>query len=654
MRPILLSVLASLLLAPAISAQEHEHPATPAAADSAETGMQHEGMDMSAGPLGIGMHREGSGTSWQPDASPVYALHSMAGPWELMLHGNVFAQYIDEGSERGDSQLGLVNWFHGMASRSVGSGRLGFRAMLSAEEITVGKCGYPDLLATGEFCEGEPLHDRQHPHDLFMELAAQYQRPLGSNLAFELYGGPVGEPALGPVAFPHRVSAMPGPLAPIGHHWQDATHISFGVATAGIYGRRWKLEGSLFNGREPDENRYDFDLGPLDSYSGRVSIVPDDRWALQASLGRLTEAEAPREVGESRADVTRVTASATYHQPLAPSGIWANTLAWGQNRAHGLITDAFLVETNLNLNERNIFFGRGELVRKSGEDLVIEEVAPALAHDLFRVGKLSLGYVRQFGQRGAVLPGIGAQVSVNFFPSDLEPVYGSRMPGGLAVFASIRPRPMRMAMPAVPVGAAGGMHGMQMQPAPRDQHAEHGQPQLDVREDSAGAPGHEGHTPAESSGGEIAGDVGHARADGMMESESTRLLGEIHMRMMADPVIRRRVATDSVLEGLMQRIPQVMMGDTTGAHPGHGMESSMQEMDGATGGAESEAMEFITLLLSDPQVEARVHADPRLHQLWSDPQVQSCLATMRRMRDLGQELPAACPAAPVESNHPSH
>jgi hypothetical protein len=612
MRSTSFAITSSLLFVSLLSAQEHVHGGKPTPSDSARAHAPHAGMK--PGPLGITMQREGSGTAWLPDASPMYAVHSMERQWELMLHGNAFVQFVNESSDRGASQLGLVNWIMGMASRPVANGRLGLRSMLSAEPITVGKCGYPDLLATGEFCKGEPLHDRQHPHDLFMELAAHYQQPMARNLAFELYGGPVGEPALGPVAYPHRISAMPGPLAPIGHHWQDATHIAFGVATAGVYSRRWKLEGSVFNGREPDEQRFDFDFGPLDSYSGRLWFLPNDRWALQASLGRLTEAEAPREPGEGRAHVTRATASATYHKPLGERATSASTLVLGQNRAHGLSTDAFLLESNLNFGERNIFFGRGELARKSGEDLVIEEQAPALGDRLFTVSKLAIGYVRQFGRGGALVPAIGAQISVNLIPSSLQPFYGNRTPLGLAVFASLRPRPMRMEHRVEEMPIAEGMHDRSeahMQ-RPADQHA------------------------------------GHEPSGVMTDSSDMRLMHEIHKRMMADPVIRERVATDPVLQQLIQRMSAEMKGDTTGGHAGHATDRAAMDTSGSR-----QAIEFVTLLLSDPKIEARVRGDARLHRLWSDPEVQRCLTALRRLKVAGRPLPAACPAAAASApKHP--
>jgi len=413
-----------------------------AARDTAMRGMA--GMAMT-GPLGIPESRDASGTAWQPDLTPMYALSRTAGRWSLMFHGNAFLQYIADGSDRGEQQLGSVNWFMGMARHPLAGGDLALRGMLSLEPLTVGKCGYPDLLATGEFCNGQPLHDRQHPHDMFMEVAALYQRALSRNLAFELYGGPSGEPALGPVAFPHRLSALWSPIAPISHHWQDASHIAFGVVTGGVYGRRWKLEGSAFNGREPDDNRFNFDLGPLDSYSGRVWLLPTDRVVVQLSTGYLRDAEQALDGG--RSDVHRTTASLMYHAPVRTGGLWANTLVWGQNRAHGLVTNAALLESSLDLDGRNVIFGRGELDQKSGEDLALEQQAPALAGQVFNLGKVALGYTRQL-TAGSLRPGLGAELSLSFVPSALKPFYGSTVAPGIAVYASIRPGPMRMAMPS--------------------------------------------------------------------------------------------------------------------------------------------------------------------------------------------------------------
>ena len=405
--------------------------------------MQHDMPMGMTGPLGIPMSREGSGTSWLPDSTPMHALHAMRGDWRFMLHGNVFVQYINEGGDRGDDQIGSVNWAMGMARRELAGGNLSLRAMLSAEPSTVGRCGYPDLLATGELCRGRPLRDRQHPHDLFMELAAGYERALSDAFAFQLYGAPVGEPALRPVAYPHRPSAMAGPIAPITHHWVDATHISFGVVTAALYGRQWKLDGSVFNGREPDEERFDFDFGRLDSYSGRLTWLPNARWALQGSAGRLTEAEAGRNGGE-RHDVTRTTASAIHSGRLGMTGAWTTTAVWGRNAEGGDATHGILVETDLMPNERHTVFGRAEVAQKKGEDLALDEegAGSELLERRFTVGTVSAGYVRQPVAAGAFVPGIGARVSLSFVPRTLEPFYGSRATPGFAVFVSVRPRRM--------------------------------------------------------------------------------------------------------------------------------------------------------------------------------------------------------------------
>ena len=206
-------------------AQQQDHEAHAAPQDP------HAGHDSTAAT--VFSRRESSGTAWLPDATPMHGAHRRTGMWDVMLHGNAFTQFLYEGGEehRTSHQAGSINWFMAMARRPLGAGRLGARAMLSLEPWTIPGCGYPDLLATGETCDGDSIHDRQHPHDLFMELALEYDRPLTSATRVQFYGGPAGEPALGPVAFPHRASAMANPVAPIGHHWLDATHMTVRATT---------------------------------------------------------------------------------------------------------------------------------------------------------------------------------------------------------------------------------------------------------------------------------------------------------------------------------------------------------------------------------------------------------------------------------------
>jgi hypothetical protein len=354
------------------------------------------------------------------------------GDWMLMLHGNAFVEFIDTGGDRGDRQFGSVNWIMSMAQHEVSGGQLQFRGMFSLEPLTVGRCGYPNLLQSGEFCNGVALHDRQHPHDLFMEVAADYRRALSESIAFELYGGPSGEPALGPTAFAHRLSALPNPIAPIAHHWLDSSHISFGVVTGGLYGHKWKAEASVFNGREPDDQRYDFDFGALDSYSGRLWLMPAAEWALQVSAGHLKEAEF-RATGP-REDADRVTASATYHR-LVNDRLWATTIAWGQNREGGRSTSALTAETAADLAPNDTLFARGEIVGKTATELVL----PLPEDQTFTVTKLQIGYTRWLAEGKGVKAGIGGSIGVSIVPDQLASFYGGLTAGEFTVFFAVRP-----------------------------------------------------------------------------------------------------------------------------------------------------------------------------------------------------------------------
>src|SRR5437867_4665587 len=401
----------------------------------AQMHMQHP-VEMHAGPLGIPETRMGSGTSWLPDASPMHAAHYMLGRWTLMLHGKGFFQYDWQGGSRGSNQLGIVNWGMVAATRPLGGGQLQLRAMLSAEPWTIGSRGYPLLVQTGESYRDAPLHDRQHPHDLFMELAALYERPVARNLGLSLYLAPVGEPAVGPVAFPHRPSAGDDPLAPISHHWQDGTHITFGVVTAGVFTRNAKLEASWFNGREPDEIRTNFDYAGrrLDSYSARLTVNPGPRWSLSTWYAYLKSPEGlhPDE------SLHRFGVSALTTRPFGKGGLWASALIWGANDqiGSGQPSHSVVLESTLDLDGTHAVFGRAEYVRKSAQELVIPSVPPAAEYD---VGALALGYRRTVGTFGGLAVGAGARGSVNFVPSSLEPEYGSRAAVGLAVYLQLRP-----------------------------------------------------------------------------------------------------------------------------------------------------------------------------------------------------------------------
>ena len=391
------------------------------------------------GPLGISMDRMGSGTTWIPDEVTLPSRHIMEDGWGLMLHGFVFGQYNRQGGPRGSDQLGSLNWGMLMADHPLAGGRIQFRTMLSLDPATVGKCGYPLLLQSGETCDGRPLVDRQHPHDFFMELGAVYERAVTSELGVSIYAAPAGEPALSPVAFMHRPSAMDDPTAPLGHHWQDATHITFGVVTLGLFTRQVKLEGSAFNGREPDEHRWNFDPIRFDSYSARATFNPSASWSLTAGYGYLKDPER-----ENPADrVHRVTVSALYGQGLGAEGQWSAALIYGRNTHVGEgASNAVLAEAEAILDRRNTVFGRAELVQKSGAELALSTVDP---ERLFDVGMLGLGYIREIaGGYGATL-GLGVRGNVGFVPSALEPAYGSRTPLGAMVFVRLRSRHLSMA-----------------------------------------------------------------------------------------------------------------------------------------------------------------------------------------------------------------
>jgi hypothetical protein len=390
-------------------------------------------------PFGIPMTRMGSGTTWLPDASAMRAWHFTAGSWMLMVHGDAFLQFDHQGGPRGDDQLGSINWGMLMAMRPLAGGTLHLHGMASAEPLTVGSQGYPLLLQSGETFRGVPLHDRQHPHDLFMELSAFYERPITRRVGFMAYAAPVGEPGIGPVAYMHRPSALNDPFAPLSHHWTDATHITYGVLTAGLFTRTLKLEGTLFNGREPDEDRYDFDFHRLDSYGLRLSANPTPHWALSGSYGYLKHPEAlhPEE------NQHRLGASVLHTVRLGRQVEWASALIYGGNKhvepggaANGRWEHSLMAESNLQLDAANTVFARMEYVRKSAEDLVI----PGASDQEFDIGTLAFGYIRELADfRGATL-GLGARGAVNLVPETLAGVYGSRTPVGVAVFLRVRPR----------------------------------------------------------------------------------------------------------------------------------------------------------------------------------------------------------------------
>jgi hypothetical protein len=392
------------------------------------------------------MSRESSGTSWQPDTAPMEGIHFAAGGFDMMLHGFIDFGYLSEPEPRGESAAFTTSMLMLGGRRALGKGALGFRVMGSIEPV-MGSSGYPLLLQTGETADGTtPLLDRQHPHDVLMEMAVTYSRPTTRGSSFFVYAAPVGEPALGPPAFMHRESSGGNPFAPIGHHWFDATHITYGVFTVGWNElNKAKVEASIFNGREPDEDRWDVDPIQLDSYSMRFTLNPTDNWSVQGSFASLNEPEKLH----PRIDYLRITASATYNRKR-DRGNWQSTLAWGRNKRqrtvlsvdptavlmhyHGtastpgvvispvMVQNAFLAESALRFADAHGVFARLEWVEK-------DELFPYtdVRHiSVYNVGKLNLGYWFDFVRSGWLGLGAGIAGSIHLLPPELDEAYGGR------------------------------------------------------------------------------------------------------------------------------------------------------------------------------------------------------------------------------------
>ena len=372
------------------------------------------------------MERESSGTAWQPDTSEHSGIHVMSGDWMLMAHGTLNLVYDHQSGPRGDDKAFASGMLMGMASHPLGNGTVQFKAMLSPDPI-MGKRGYPLLLASGETANGvDRLIDRQHPHDLFMELSASVSQDIAPNSSVFLYAGLPGEPAFGPPAFMHREAIMDSPVAPISHHWLDSTHISFGVVTAGVVVDRVKLEVSRFNGREPDQHRWNIETGPLDSAAIRVSWNPTRTLALQGSWGHFTD---PEQL-EPRVDQKRWSASALWANEVAPGWKAAGTLAWGRKSSHGHNDDAVAAEASLKHSSWTLF-GRGEWTEN--RELTDVEDGPA-----YRVGKISLGAVNDFPVAKHLSIGVGGLFAVNFVPDALAALYGGHNPTAATGFVRLK------------------------------------------------------------------------------------------------------------------------------------------------------------------------------------------------------------------------
>ncbi|MDX6498270.1 MAG: hypothetical protein QOG23_1530 [Blastocatellia bacterium] len=398
--------------------------------------------DSEANVMNLG--KMGSGTSWQPGSSPMHMIDKIAGKWLLMAHYNFVVGLNAQGGPRGATKFESANWFMPIAFRRVGPGTLQLRAMFSLEPFTFARGGSPLLFQTGETYKGQPIIDRQHPHDLWMELSAQYIIALGERGTWFTYFGYPGEPALGPPAFMHRASASENPSAALSHHLQDSTHISFGVLTTGFTYRWFKLEGSIFNGREPDENRYNFEAHPWNSRSARLSFEPNNNWSMQVSYGFLRSPEA----AEPTTDIRRATASLQYNK-LFNRGNWASAFIWGRNHTsspgevHNL--NGYTAESTVNFLDKNYVYTRLELVDKNellgASDRALLGIKDD--HPSFRIGAYTFGGARDVWNSKHVSMAIGSDLTFYSKPSVLDRLYGAN-PVSWRLFLRLRPTKMDM------------------------------------------------------------------------------------------------------------------------------------------------------------------------------------------------------------------
>ena len=433
-------VAAVAVLAMVSLAQNADHDVGMSAqAQSGETMQDMPGMHMSEAALSsLPSFHAASGTAWQPASVPETMWMISPRGWELMFHGVVFITYNHQGGPRGTGKAESTNYFMFMEQHRLWSGTLLFRQMFSAESLTSPHPGFPELFQTGETYHGQPLVDHQHPHNVFAELAALYTVPVSEKVTWLLYGGPSAEPALGPVTYMHRQSASEDPEAPLGHHLQDSTHTSFGVVTTGFIFNfakfaLFKIEGSAFNGHEPNEERWSIQLAPLDSWSFRVSAAPTRNWTAQYSFGHLLHPEALDPNNE-----LRQSASLEYNRPLSGgklgNGNWASSLIWGRKHKQldNTTQNSYLLESTLNFLARNYAYTRLELVDK-------DELFPeAPIHPAYRIGAYTFGGVRDLVHNQHWQVGLGGDVTFYSKPSVLDASYGND-PVSFHLFVRVRP-----------------------------------------------------------------------------------------------------------------------------------------------------------------------------------------------------------------------
>ena len=382
-------------------------------------------------------HHASSGTSAEPNSTADPMLMTMKRDWMLMFHANAFVVDTQQSSMRGSDKFYSANWLMPMAQRALGPGQLTVRAMFSLEPATVTSRRYPLLFQQGETAYGVPIADGQHPHDFFMEIGALYDMQLGEHDLLSFYVAPVGDPAIGPTAYPHRASALENPVGTLGHHQQDSTHIADDVVTLGFTHSMIRVEASGFHGREPDEFRWNIDQGKIDSWSTRVTVQPGQNWSGQFSYARIASPEAifPTE------NQARTTASVMYNRPFG-NGHWASTAVWGRTRSldDSAKENSYLLESTINFRSVNSVWIRAENAARSNELLIGEHSLPTgfKEEPLTHVQAYTFGYDRELRMMPHLSTAIGAQFTAYHAGKALQSVYGA-YPVDVSVFVRLRP-----------------------------------------------------------------------------------------------------------------------------------------------------------------------------------------------------------------------
>src|SRR5580704_6609353 len=417
-----------------------------------------QGVNQNAGPMNMAMANMNmappttfieeilahstAGTTAEPNSTPHDMLMAQKGPWTFMFHGVGFLNSQQQTGPRGGDKVFGTSWFMPMAQRDLGNGALTVRGMFSLDPATITGRQYPELFQLGETAFGKPIVDGQHPHDFFMELAVLYDWKAAKDTLLSFYAAPVGDPAIGPEAFPHRVSASEDTLAPLGHHLQDSTHIADDVVTLGLAYKIARIEVSGFHGREPDEHRWEIQAGAIDSWSARLTLNPTKNWSGQYSITRLHSPEQlfPRQ------DTLRMTASVTYNRPLRDNswGNWATTLIWGRNQDSpgAEVFNGYLAESTARFAKHNYAWTRMENVDRTNELLLGENPLPPGFQERFlaRLQAYTFGYDHEWNFIPRVSSALGGQYTLYAAPPSLDSIYGSH-PMGVLVFLRLRAVP---------------------------------------------------------------------------------------------------------------------------------------------------------------------------------------------------------------------